>query len=166
MDTPRFNDAVLNHILDTLTGRVGSILHEQQVNMQNVHLDFNQWADNMKVAQNELAMQLEQERTHAGRQERWADFVVQRAGWTSNQMADAMASFETAEQRLQDGITDAIAPVTPDHTCTNCYADQGPCTGSCAADVESEPTLIDPDSISCSDEEARTRHRQRAHRFA
>lgn len=143
MDTPRFNDAVLNHILGTLNGRIGGILQEQQTQVQNMHAEFNQWASQQQEQEQQLRALLAKEVERANELQRQYDWVLGTLNqcMTEPEVDEVLARFQAAEQRKQDDITAAIAPVTPDHTCTNCYADQGVCAGSCA-DATAGPTLV------------------------
>lgn len=141
MDTPRFNDAVLNHILGTLNGRIGGILQEQQTQVQNMHAEFNQWASQQQEQEQQLRALLAKEVERANELQRWVDFIIA-DGYSDKGVVVLRERFQAAEQRKQDNITAAIAPVTPDHTCTNCFTDTGPCTGQCAATAE--PARVDP----------------------
>jgi len=146
MNQSQFNDQMLQFELRRLNNSLQEAFDRERVEGQQRYEQLQQEAVTEVQRLHELLQQAaadtEAERTHAGRMERWADFVVQRADWTSNQLGIIKREFEEAEQRLADGITEAIAPVTPDHTCTNCFTDTGPCTGQCAATAE--PARVDP----------------------
>lgn len=134
MNQTQFNDAMLQYELRRLNSSLQEAFNaEREAAETKFNAAMSQAVDEINRLHQllqEKAQELEAERTHSGRLERWGDFVVNYYNTDNAELAQVKADFEAAEQRLHDGITDAIT--------------QQPATGSVDAAVTENPADADP----------------------
>lgn len=129
MNQTQFNDAMLQYELRRLNISLQEAFKaEREAAETKFNAAMSQAVDEVNRLHQllqEKTQELEAERTHSGRLERWGDFILSDAGIRGDEVTFMKQRFEAAEQRLQDGITDAIT--------------QQPATGSVDAAVTENP---------------------------